>query len=164
MDPESPPFALTREEYELVGALAEAVVPSGDDPILEPGANEVGVKNFFDSTVLAMSDYQRGRTKEALALVARRAEDMFVGSKFQRLSLQERELVLESMLTDGKSKQFLVELRAICISGFFSDYRDPGYAGTGGWDWTEFTGKRISDVRKDWSFLRIHQQRAGADE
>ena len=162
MDSESPPYALTRDEYELVDALAEAIVPSGTNPSMEPGAKEVGVKNFFDSTVLEMSEYQRSRTKEALALIDARSRELFAGRKFSGLTVRERGSVLKTLLSDGASRQLFVEVRAICVSGFYSDYRDPDYKGIGAWAWLGYEGKRISGIKKDWSFLEVYRKTGGA--
>jgi len=156
LDSNQPPYALTLEEYEAVGALAEVIIPSGDDPSVEPGANEVGVKSFFDSTFYEMPESQQTRIRGALGLIEAMSRDMFDGRRFRDLSFAERDRVLKDMLSKGDSKQLFVELRAICVSGFYSDYRDPGYAGMGAWEWMDYGGKRITGIKKDWSFLRVY--------
>ena len=104
MDSDHPPFALTQEEYETVGALAEVIIPSGEDPSAEPGAKQVGVKNFFDSIFFEMSESQKTRTRAALTLVETRSGETFGGRRFRELSVADRDRVIKSMLSKGDSR------------------------------------------------------------
>jgi hypothetical protein len=53
-------------------------------------------------------------------------------------------------------------LRAVCLEGFYSDYRDPSYSGRTAWDILEFKGKRVDGIKKDWSFLKIYRDAEGS--
>jgi Gluconate 2-dehydrogenase subunit 3 len=155
-----PPFFLTPDEYQLVWALMETIVPAGDGPVPEPGGVEVGAHNYFDSRILDLPEGARHYFRSALHLVDGRAGQRF-GKSFANLSSEERSGVLGSLLADPTTMAPAFALRAICLEGFYSDYRDPSYTGRTAWDLIEFKGKRIDGIKKDWSFLRIYQEKGG---
>jgi len=161
LDRSSPPFVLSDEEYELVESVADMIVPTGQDPKSDPGAKEVGVKNYFDSILFDLSVVRRERIRQTLGLIQQESQRMFAGRNFQTLARHEKEAVFRRFLSEGRLKERLLEVRAICIDGFYSDYHDPDYRGVTAWAWLGYEGKRISDVKKDWSFLKVHRARAG---
>jgi hypothetical protein len=150
-----PPFVLTPSEYSLVAALVEAVVPSGADPVSQPGAKGVGAHNYFDSRLYELSEAERENVRRMLFVLRDRAVKDF-GRGFEELTVQERGAVLRSLLTDPQTRADFFGLRALCLEGFYSDYRDPWYNGRTAWQLIGFGGKRIDSVKKDWSFLRVY--------
>jgi hypothetical protein len=155
---DSPPFVLTPSEYSLVAALVEAVIPPGGDPLSEPGGKEVGAHNYFDSRLCELPGEEREKVRRSLRALNDRATENF-GRKFEHLTITEREAVLRSLLASPETRTDFFELRALCLEGFYSDYRDPWYGGKTAWQLTGFGGKRIDGVKKDWSFLRIYAAR-----
>ncbi len=160
--PQQPPFALSEEEYELVGSLVETFVPSGEDREMDPGAREVGAKNYFDSELLNYLPTQRSEIRLTLSLIEEEAARLSGGSgKFSELSEESRVRVVKNLISNPPTRSRLLEIRSLCLEGFYSDYRDPGYAGKSGWEWTGYEGKGITGLKKDWSFLEIYRQREG---
>jgi len=153
---------LSDEEYELVESVADMIVPTGRDPKSDPGAKEVGVKNYFDSVLLDLPLERRERIKRTLAMIQEESHTAFAGRNFQALARDEKEVVFRRFLSEGRLKGRLLEIRAMCIDGFYSDYRDPDYRGASAWEWLGYEGKRISGIKKDWSFLEVYRARAGS--
>lgn len=152
---DAPPYVLTPSEYSLVAALVEAVVPSGADPVSQPGAKEVGAHNYFDSRLYESTEVERESVRKRLFVLGDRALKAF-GRRFDELTIQERGALLRSLLADPETRADFFELRALCLEGFYSDYRDPWYTGRTAWQLIGFGGKRIDGIEKDWSFLRVY--------
>lgn len=162
MKSSGPPYFLSPDEYRLVQALVETVVPSGKASPLEPGGREVGAHNYFDSRILDLPEEARPKVRSALQLI----EDSSKrdrGKPFADLSPSARNAVLRALLLDPNTMAPVFVVRIFCVEGFYSDYRDPSYSGETAWDLVEFKGKRIDGIKKDWSFLRIYQNRDGAE-
>ena len=156
-----PPFFLTPQEYRLVEALVEAVIPAGSGPAPEPGGHEVGAHNYFDSRILDLPEGARPMVRAALQLLEDKSKQES-GKPFADLPPTERQRVLRSLLLDPATMAPVFVLRIFCVEGFYSDYRDPSYTGRTAWDIVEFKGKRIDGIKKDWSFLRNHQAKDGS--
>lgn len=158
MKDQGPPFFLSPEEYRMVEALVETIVPADGGSAPEPGGREVGAHNYFDSRMLDLPEIAREAFRSALALVDDRSTKVS-GKHFADLALEAREAVLRSLLLDPTSMAAVFAVRAICLEGFYSDYRDPSYSGRTAWELLDFNGKRIDGIVKDWSFLRIYQEK-----
>ncbi len=150
-----PPFFLEKDQYDLIADIAETVVPPGQDPLKEPGAREVGSVNYIDSVLL---DAEEGEVKmlgKVLDIIRKEAVKMGA-SDFRSLADRQKIELLNSLFDRSDTKEAYIFLRSLCVEGFYSDYSDPGYSGVTAWKLIEFGGPRISELNKDWSFLRIH--------
>ncbi|HKJ96891.1 MAG TPA: gluconate 2-dehydrogenase subunit 3 family protein [Thermoplasmataceae archaeon] len=149
------PFLLNKEDYELISDIAEAIVPSGDNPDEEPGSREVGTINYIDSVLLDAEDAEMKMLRDVLSAI--RSETRRQGAvDFRELSAEKKHLLLNGLFDRGKTKDAYIFLRSLCLEGFYSDYHDPDYNGVTAWKLLEFGGPRISELDKDWSFLRIY--------
>lgn len=153
-----PPFFLKKDQYELIADIAEAIVPSGPDPLKEPGARQVGAVNYADSVLLASEPDEVKMIEDLLEHIRSEAEKLGK-SDFRSLSEQQKITLLNSLHDRSETKSAYIFLRALCVEGFYSDYSDPGYEGVTAWNLLEFGGPRISDLEKDWSFLEIHARK-----
>jgi hypothetical protein len=80
------------------------------------------------------------------------------GERFSDLEMHRQNQVFRTFFLNPETRERAFDLRSLCLEGFYSDYHDPWYRGISGWEYVEFKGKRISDLKKDWSFLRIHRE------
>jgi hypothetical protein len=155
-----PPFFLSPGEYRLVEAMVETLVPAGGGSPPDPGAREVGAHNYFDSRMLDLPKGARQFFRSALQLVDDRSKQES-GKPFADLSSEGRRAFVRSLLLDPTTMAAVFSLRAICLEGYYSDYRDPSYAGRTAWELIGFKGKRINGIKKDWSWLKIYQTEGG---
>ena len=153
-----PPFFFSPRDYENLRAFAARIIPSGSNIEEDPGASEVGTVNYVDSWVLDESDSTKADFRQALEFVDRNCRERF-GLTFKDLHAEKQDDFLSWMAVDREGSDFFDKLRAACIEGFYSDYCDPDYVGRTAWSLVGFQGKRISDVKKDWSFLRIYREK-----
>jgi hypothetical protein len=77
------------------------------------------------------------------------------GSDFSEISDFDKNLVLRTLFLDPKNREGMFDLRSLALEGFYSDYHDPWYEGITPWKLVKFEGKRISDLKKDWTFLKV---------
>ncbi len=126
----------------------------------DPGASEVGTANYIDSWILDESESIKTEFHRALEFIEKKSNERF-GLPFKYLSSDKQDHFLTWMVKDRTGSDFFETLRGACIDGFYSDYCDPNYSGRTAWSLVGFQGKRISDVKKDWSFLRIYRERKG---
>ena len=154
-----PPFALNDDEYELVGSLVETFVPSGENPDDDPGGKEVGAKNYFDSELLNFPNDVRSEVLETLSVINQESKSLYRGRSFPELSIIERTLVVKRLLGTPSVRARMMEVRSLCLEGFYSDYHDPDYKGKAAWEWTEYKGKGITGLKKDWTFLEVYRSK-----
>ena len=154
------PYFLSVDEKEFFEALCETVVPEGSNPAEEPGALTVGALSYIDSTLFDLPRQAQEYFRKAIELLNELSKEEF-SSEFQKLSLPNRNAVLRDFYLDQKTREMMFDLRSIALEGFYSDYHDPSYLGKTGWDFTHFGGKRISDLKKDWSFVKIWREKMG---
>ncbi|HEV2138146.1 MAG TPA: gluconate 2-dehydrogenase subunit 3 family protein [Nitrososphaerales archaeon] len=155
-----PPFFLSPQEHLLVEALVEIIVPSGEDPAFEPGGREVGAHNYFDSRMLDLPEPARQMFRSVLRQVDEESDEKF-GRPFVALAPKARDSLLRSLLLDPATMAGVFAVRAICLEGYYADYRDPSYAGKTAWEILDFKGKRIDGIKKDWSFLEVYRSMEG---
>lgn len=158
-----PPYGLSKKEYRLVSAIADAIIPSGSDPKLEPGAEQVGTKNYIDSIVLEFPENVRKSLSSFLMKIQEISKSEF-GIEFENLPREKRVYILEKMLLDPSHKIDAFFIRALCLEGYYSDYRDPWYTGKTAWDVVGFKGKRITGIKKDFSFLEVYKKASSDTE
>lgn len=158
---DEPPFLLSKDTYDLIADIAATIVPSGPDPSTEPGAKEVGTINYIDSVLLGAEEREMEMLQDILSVIRSRAVEMG-NCDFRSLSTDDRINLLKGLFEKSETKDAYLFLRSLCVEGFYSDYRDPGYEGVTAWGLIEFGGPRISELKKDWSFLRIHSRDNGA--
>lgn len=145
---------LTPKEVKFFLAFSSLIVPSGEDPRSDPGASEVGTVNYIDSTLFAFPPPVQKYFKDAVALTNEISRQKFEND-FADLSDANRSIILRELLLNPKTRERAFDLRSIVLEGFYSDYHDPWYRGVTPWELVRFGGKRISDVKKDWSFLKV---------
>jgi hypothetical protein len=147
-------FFLTPEEVLFFESFCSFVVPTGPEPKKQPGAKEVGSVNYVDSTLFdfpkEVQEYFRGTVRMVNEKSTRR-----FGREFAGLSAEEKDRIVRELFLNHKTRERIFDLRSIALEGFYSDYRDPDYKGVTPWQLIKFGGKRISDLKKDWTFLRI---------
>lgn len=150
-----PPFVLKKDQYELIADIAETIVPSGLDPLKEPGARQVGAVNYADSALVGAEEGEIRMIEGLLDFIVK--ESVKMGKEnFRSLSTEQKISLLNSLHDRSETKDAYIFLRSLCVEGFYSDYCDPGYEGVTAWKLLDFEGPRISDIEKDWSFLEIY--------
>ncbi|MDA4111314.1 MAG: gluconate 2-dehydrogenase subunit 3 family protein [Thaumarchaeota archaeon] len=146
-------YFLSSEEAEFFKAFCSIIVPSGETES-DPGSREVGSVNYVDSTLFdfpkEVQDYFRG----IIELVNQRSRTRFL-QRFAGLSDFDKSWVIRELFLDPKTREKIFDLRSMALEGFYSDYHDPWYGGVTPWELVKFGGRRISGLKKDWSFLKI---------
>ncbi|MCL4518427.1 MAG: gluconate 2-dehydrogenase subunit 3 family protein [Thaumarchaeota archaeon] len=150
-------YLLAQDEIRFFKAFSSLIVPSGKDAKTEPGALEVGVATYIDSTLDSFPPPVQQYFRDCISVVDSRSQNKFQ-SKFVDLSGADKNIVLRELFLDPKTRERVFDLRSLALEGFYSDYHDPWYDGATGWDFTKFGGKRVSDIKKDWSFLRVWRE------
>jgi len=144
-------YFLTNEEARFFSTLSGLIVPGKEG---EPGAKDVGGLSYIDSALLDLpkivQDYYSGAIKALNFL----SHSKF-GNRFPELQKSEQNAALREFFLDQKTREMMFDLRSIVLESFYSDYHAPWYEGKTGWEFTGFSGKRISDLKKDWTFLRV---------
>ena len=147
-------YFLTKEEYSFLESFSSFIVPSGENIKEEPGAKEVGTVNYIDSTLFDMPKEVQDHFRKSIQIVQDSAKKQFE-KDFVLLMDSEKEALLKELHLDHSTRDVIFELRSLALEGFYSDYHDPAYNGKTAWEILGFGGKRISDLKKDWSFLKI---------
>lgn len=147
-------YFLSEEEARFFEALCNLIIPTGQDPKLSPGSIEVGSVDYVDSTLLDFPKEEQEYFRQIIDLVNKASWDKF-NREFSAINDCDKSIVLKSLYLDPNTRERVFDLRSIVLEGFYSDYHDPGYRGTTAWGFIQFGGKRISDLKKDWSFLKI---------
>jgi hypothetical protein len=154
----APPYALSMEQYNMLVCFAEAVVPPLGS--MAPGAKEIGTANYVDSKLLTMGKDQLNLVVATLSSIDQYARKTY-GNDFCSIGLKDRADVIRRFLVEKEFFKATFFLRALVLEGFYTDYRDPWYKGKTVWEAVGFGGKRVSDVQKDWSFLKVYQEFGG---
>jgi len=145
---------LSEDEAKFFQAFCALVIPTGKQLDSDPGATEVGSINYVDSTLFdfpkEVQDYFRG----VIIQVDGKSREKF-SRDFCEISDFDKDLVLKSLFLDPRTREGVFDLRSIALEGFYSDYHDPWYQGVTPWKLLRFEGKRISDLKKDWTFLKV---------
>jgi hypothetical protein len=147
-------YFLTPDEVKFFNAFCSLIVPSGADPSTDPGANEVGSIHYVDSTLFDFPKEVQKYFREIVELVNQRSISRFQ-KQFSVLPPFDQSWILRELFLDPNVRERIFDLRSIALEGFYSDYHDPGYKGVTPWELVQFGGKRITGMKKDWSFLRI---------
>jgi gluconate 2-dehydrogenase gamma chain len=115
----SPWQFFTREEGELVEAIAEQIVPADR----EPGARWAGVANYIDRQLTRHFRAFRGAYREGLAAINHLAKPQrFVDLPFASQTV----LLLEIEKSNGPARQVFELLLAHTLQGFYGDPRHGG--------------------------------------
>ena len=146
-------YFLTTDEAQFFRTFCSLIVPSGNNSA-DPGAEEVGTINYVDSTLFdfpkEVQEYYRG----AVTLVNEKAHQKSQVD-FSLLSSSDKDWVLRQLFLDPETRERIFDLRSLALEGFYSDFHDPWYEGLTPWELVKFRGKRISELKKDWSFLKV---------
>jgi hypothetical protein len=147
-------YFLTPDEVKFFKAFCSTIVPSGADPVSDPGAKEVGTIHYVDSTLFEFPGEVQKYFRRVVDLVNQKSVSRFQ-NQFSDLSTFNRNWILRELFLDPKIRERIFDLRSLALEGFYSDYHDPEYEGMTPWELVQFRGKRISGLKKDWSFLKI---------
>jgi hypothetical protein len=147
-------YFLSPDERSFFQSFCSLIVPSGSDPVSDPGAKEVGTIHYVDSTLLDFPKEVQGYFRGIIDLVNQRSRSYFQ-EPFTELSLFNKNWILRDLFLDPRTRERIFDLRSLALEGFYSDYHDPWYQGVSAWELVHFQGKRISGLKKDWSFLKV---------
>ncbi len=147
-------YFVSEEEARFFTALSLLVVPAGTNPVNSPGAVEVGGINYIDCTLLAFPKEVQEYFRGIIQLTNAKSLEWF-RREFALLEDPEKQFVLKSLFSDPVTRERAFDLRSLVLESYYSDYRDPSYNGVTAWGAIKFEGKRISGIKKDWSFLKI---------
>jgi Gluconate 2-dehydrogenase subunit 3 len=153
-------YFLTEDEQKFFTALCETVVPEGSDPKTEPGAITVGALSYIDSHLYGLPQNDQKYFRTAIELLDKNCSERF-SKKFAELESADRDFALKEFYFNPLTRERMFDLRSIVLESFYSDFHDPAYNGMTAWGFVEFKGKRISDIKKDWTFLQVWKDRAG---
>lgn len=151
-------YFLSGDQLRFFEALCDTIVPAGQDQSVEPGALTVGALSYIDSSLFDLPKEAQEYFKKAIMLVDEKSTKIY-SRKFESLEPSEKDSVLRDFYLDPKTREMMFDLRSIVLEGFYSDYHDPSYNGITAWEFVGFGGKRISDLKKDWSFLKVWKER-----
>jgi Gluconate 2-dehydrogenase subunit 3 len=147
-------YFLSEGEGRFFEALCETIVPEGKDPAEDPGALTVGGLSYIDSSLWDMSPGRQEYFRQSIGLVEDLSRALF-SRNFCGLDQPQRTRILKELYLNPKTREQMFDLRSIVLEAFYSDFHIPNYAGMTGWQYVHFGGKRISDVKKDWTFLKV---------
>jgi hypothetical protein len=153
-DPKVEFYFLSPDEVKFFHSFCSLIVPSGSDLVTDPGAREVGAIHYVDSTLLDFPKEVQGYFRSAVDLVNQRSRSHFQ-DEFSGISAYNKNWILRDLFLDPKTWERIFDLRSLALEGFYSDYHDPSYQGMSAWELVHFQGRRISGIKKDWSFLKI---------
>lgn len=154
-------YFLTQDESAFFQALCETIVPAGKDPYVDPGALTVGALSYIDSSLWDLPKEMQEYFRRTVELLNEKSRQHFA-KNFADLGSVERNSILRDFYLHSSSRERMFDLRSLILEGFYSDYHDPAYEGITAWELIEFGGKRITELKKDWSFLKVwreHEQK-----
>lgn len=153
-------YFLSEDEKRFFGALCETIVPSGSNPATDPGALTVGATGYIDSCLHDFSPESQRYFKSAIGALDQYRETKF-SKKFAELDFEQRNRALKEFYLDPltREKCSILDLW-FWKASIQTFYHDPKYTGKTAWEYVEFGGKRISDLKKDSSFLKIWKDSA----
>jgi hypothetical protein len=146
-------YFLSDDEVSFFDSFSTFIIPTGKDPLAEPGAHEVGTVSYVDSILSEFPNEVQAHFRQSVQNVLAESRKKFM-REFGLLNDIEKEQLLRSLHENHETRQLIFELRSLALEGFYSDYHDPSYDGLSAWKLINFGGKRISDLKKDWSFVR----------
>lgn len=128
---------LDEKEYKTMVAFAKTLIPSGDNPRVDPGANDIKAVNFIDSLLADdkqslqgnIKDYIKDLDKLTLKNYNKTFTDLSEKQKMKFLKLFEKEKFLAFSW-----------LRRLVLSSFYSNYRPKGYKGKTIWETIGYLG------------------------
>ncbi len=147
-------YFLSQDEKLFFEALCEAIVPAGSDKS-DPGTLSVGGLTYIDSALYSLPKETQQYFRQAIDLVNQKCTKKFSSKNFVDLKPSERDVIIRDLLLDQTTRERMFDLRSLALEAFYSDYRDPSYKGITAWEYVEFGGKRITDLKKDWTFLKV---------
>lgn len=151
-------YFLDPKEASFFESFCEFIVPSGGAST-EPGAREVGTVNYVDSTLFGFPKETQNYFRTTIGMIEDLSEKLFSKS-FQDLSDSDKNVTFRAFYLDPRTRERAFDIRSLALEGFYSDYHDPWYQGVSGWEAVGYSGKRISDIKKDWTFLKIWKDRS----
>jgi Gluconate 2-dehydrogenase subunit 3 len=152
-------YSLSEDQIRFFKALCESIVPAGENSQGDPGAVTVGGLDYIDSVLADSSEARQAYFQGAISKLNDLCDSKY-GRAFADLDSEKRDNALKDFFLNPATREQMFDLRSIALEAFYSDFKTPAYGGVTGWEYTEFGGKRISDLKKDWSFLRIWKERA----
>lgn len=126
-----------KNEDATMKAFAEVIIPSGDDPKENPGANDTKVVDFINN-LLANDKPQIGNSiKDYLKELNQLALKQH-NKGFTELSFNNRSIIVKDF--EKEFFQSFAWLRRFVLSGFYSNYRPSGYDGKTAWETIGYLG------------------------
>lgn len=122
------PKVLDERTAVVVDALCEAIVP---------GSARVGPGIYVDAVLARMGEAERAA---ALAAIDTLAEAVASGP--------------EALAERARTPEFL-QVRALVIEAYYSDFVAPGLDVDGAWREIDFNSPLATRLRKDWSYLGV---------
>ena len=122
------PSSLDDRTAALVDALCEAIVP---------GSARVGSRVYVDAVLTLMGDAERAA---ALAAIESLADAVAAGP--------------EALAARASTPEFL-QVRALAIEAYYSDFVAPGLDAEGAWQEIDFNTPLATRLRKDWSYFGV---------
>lgn len=108
------PVNLGKEEYKLVSALAEFIIPSTDTP----GAIEAGVDRFVDAVLESFDESEKEEYLSSLARIQELSDEK-AGKSFNRCSDDEKHMIFESMISGSNDdKKAFRKIRETVVVGY----------------------------------------------
>lgn len=147
-------YFLSKEEARFFEILCETIVPEGSDAKADPGAVTVGGLSYIDSFLVSSPTPIQHYFRSAIEALDEECEKKF-SKKFVELNTSQRNEILKDFYLDPKTRERMFDLRSLVLEAFYSDFHDPSYDGMTAWQYVEFGGKRISSIKKDWTFLKV---------
>jgi hypothetical protein len=151
------PYFLDAEEAKFIEAFCTLIIPTGKDATSDPGAREVGTVNYIDSYLHDAPEGVRRQFRNSLRLVNDFAREGF-SNDFATLADSDKNMVLRALILEPRTRVNVLFLRSLALEGFYSDYHDPWYTGVTAWQTVKFGGKRISELKKDWTFVKVWKE------
>jgi hypothetical protein len=96
-----------------------------------PGSARVGPAVYIDALLARMDEGARAAVRDAFASIAR-----------------------DGIAAHAATPQFL-QIRALAIEAYYSDFVAPGVDATGAWEEIDFNTPLARRLAKDWSYLGI---------
>lgn len=112
----------------MLASLCETIVP---------GSSRVGPVVYIDAVLAGMPEERRGRILAAIDELAPASEGG------------------EDALAAHAATPAFLQIRALAIEAFYSDFVAPGLEASGAWEEIDFNTPLAKRLDKDWSFLGI---------
>jgi hypothetical protein len=126
-----------KNEYTTMKAFAEVIIPTGDDPFDDPGANETEVVDFIDQLLVNDKPQTGWNVRDYLKELNQSALKQH-NKGFSELSIKNQIMIVKDF--EKNSFKSFTWLRRFVMSGFYSNYRPLNYKGKASWETIGYLG------------------------